>query len=212
MPQRDLNGQVFTRWTVLHKNTMPSKYPSWMCRCACGTIKLVDERNLVKQTTRSCGCLIADTVRQLKTTHGQAGTGRQSKEYRAWCHAKNRCLNPKVPEYFRYGGRGITICDDWKNDFTRFLEHIGVAPSPHHSLDRINVHGHYEPGNCRWATMKEQARNRRASTSIVYQGVTMTVSECAERLGVKRGRLHYYYKTRHMPALEAIDRARTAKP
>jgi hypothetical protein len=91
--------------------------------------------------------------------HGMHGTP----EYRSWQGAKQRCLNPEDDHYPSYGGRGIQICEEWRDDFTAFFAHMGHRPTILHSLDRINVDGNYEPGNCRWATASEQQRNKRPS-------------------------------------------------
>lgn len=93
--------------------------------------------------------------------HGEARKGNKSAEYKIWEAMKSRCLNPKAANYGRYGGAGVTICQKWSESFMEFLDEVGRRPSPKHSIDRINSHKGYEPGNCRWATRSEQMKNRR---------------------------------------------------
>lgn len=105
-------------------------------------------------------------------------------ERQAWDNLKSRCLNPAHPGYHRYGGRGITICDAWKNSYETFLADVGLRPSPAHSIDRIDNNRGYEPGNCRWSTRSEQGRNKRANHLLTFNGVTDCVAGWADRLGV----------------------------
>lgn len=98
-----------------------------------------------------------------------------------------RCENPKHPDFHSYGGRGIKVCDRWRESFASFCEDMGTPPTPKHSLDRIDTDGHYEPSNCRWATTKDQARNTRRNRLLTFQGDTMCVVEWAERTGIRAG-------------------------
>lgn len=107
-------------------------------------------------------------------------------EYRAWSGMRTRCRNPKFVDWMIYGGRGIKVCDRW-NSFAMFFADIGAKPSPRHSVDRIDSDGNYEPGNCRWATAKEQANNwRTRNRKLTFNGETLPLPEWAARLGVTR--------------------------
>ena len=114
---------------------------------------------------------------------------KKSKEYAAWQHAKKRCFNPKDKFFHRYGGRGIIMCEKWRNDFLAFFEHVGVAPSKDHCLDRIDNDGNYEPGNVRWSSQKEQANNRSGIRlkKLTLNGITMNQSDWNKKLGFSHG-------------------------
>ena len=151
----DLVGQIFERLIVLqrtsndaHGNTM------WECQCLCGNSTIVSGTALKRGLTRSCGCL--KLANSHWVTHGRSNT----KEYSAWRTAKQRCINPNNKDYESYGGRGITMCDSWLHSFENFFKDMGLCPS-NLMLERKNNDGNYEPGNCKWATAKEQAANRR---------------------------------------------------
>lgn len=116
-----------------------------------------------------------------KRTHGE---GPEIKEYRAWRGLKTRCLNKKNAKYPKYGGRGITVCDRWLNSYENFLADMGRSPSPKHSVERKDNNGNYEPGNCRWATDKEQANNRRSSRIIQYNGQSKTIAQWADEIKI----------------------------
>jgi hypothetical protein len=152
----DLAGKKFGRWTAISREAGPER--RWLCVCECGTAKPVSTANLMAGVSKSCGCLKSELSRT-RRTHG--GTG--SVLYGIWAGIKDRCTNPNNESWVDYGGRGIFICDEWKRDFAAFREHIGDRPSPRHSVDRIDNSRGYEPGNVRWATPVEQARNTRRS-------------------------------------------------
>lgn len=113
--------------------------------------------------------------------HGMKGT----KEWFAWSQMRSRCSNPNMASYHNYGGRGIKVCEQWLHSFVPFYNDVGPAPSPSHSLDRINVDGDYEPGNARWATSKMQANNRRNCRKITFEGKTLTIAQWAELRGFR---------------------------
>lgn len=120
--------------------------------------------------------------------HGH--TNPPSPEYRTWLHIKHRCLNPANKRWDRYGGRGITVCDRWKDSFENFLGDMGLRPSPDHQIERIDNDGDYTPENCTWATRADQARNRRRTRLVTWDGRTMCLKDWAAELGIRYRTLH----------------------
>lgn len=161
----DLSGRVFGRLTVVEQTGVSTGGASkWVCKCACGTEKVIAARYLLRDETKSCGCLIRDVMaannarRQLLgKTHGMHGT----REYRSWNMMLQRCTNPRNTNYKHYGERGIQVCASWLK-FEAFHQDMGARPIGM-SLERMDVNGGYEPGNCKWATSVEQANNTRRS-------------------------------------------------
>jgi hypothetical protein len=121
-------------------------------------------------------------------SHGEAGA-RRSPEYRTWLSMLTRCRNPKSDHWPGYGGRGITVCARWNDSYEAFLEDVGRRPSLRHTLDRVDNAGNYEPGNVRWATPREQSRNRRSNRLLEFRGEVATAAEWAERFGLRRSAL-----------------------
>lgn len=121
-----------------------------------------------------------------RSSHIRHG-GRYTPEYRAWLHMKQRCTNPKRREYPNYGGRGITVCEEWANDYRVFLKDMGKRPTPQHSLDRKDNSGNYEPSNCRWATPIEQNLNQRLRKDNIsgYRGVYGRSGEASKKWAVQ---------------------------
>lgn len=186
MPAKiDLTGKQFDRWTVVKQATQKLYgKPAWECLCTCGNTGIVAGSALRMGESRSCGCLMkevaAENLRAAATKHGMHNTPM----YFRWLGIKLRCYHPTHYAYPRYGGRGITMCDEWKNSFKSFYAYIGDPPSEAHSLDRIDNNGNYEPGNVRWATKQEQANNRSDNVRITFNGETKTLAEWGRTLGV----------------------------
>ena len=155
-----------------------------LVRCDCGETRVVAATELTGGGSRSCGCLAAEMTGARSTKHGQAGRVRTS-EYTAWKSAKARCYIPSSSKFPDYGGRGITMCERWRNSFESFFADMGEKPSPEYSIDRIDPNGNYEPGNCQWADKWHQSRNRRTALKIEYRGKTYNCSEAAKIFGIK---------------------------
>lgn len=148
----DLTGKRFGKLTVLHRGVNGKKV-QWVCKCDCGKVTTVQGINLTNGHTRSCGCLISES----NTKHGQWNT----RLYRIYHAMKQRCYNSNCAPFPHYGGRGITICPEWKNDFQAFHDWaMSHGYSDELTIDRIDVNGNYEPGNCRWTTKTWQSFNR----------------------------------------------------
>lgn len=175
----DLTGQKFGRLTVIKDTGKKNndKRALWLCKCNCGNEVIISGKDLRNGNTQSCGCLQRDRSRK----HGEWGT----RLYRIWYDMKDRCFNKNSVNYKYYGGRGITICKEWKEKpflFFQWARNNGYQDNL--TIDRIDSNGNYEPSNCRWATMKEQSNNVRNNKRITYNNETHTMSEWAEILNI----------------------------
>lgn len=173
----DIAGKPFGRWKVLHR----IKGQMWMCECRCGTVKAVSRGNLISGGSQSCGCYHRE-VMKTRSRHVN-----QYPEYHIWLHMIGRCENPNNAGYVWYGARGITMDHTWRASFWTFFEEMGPRPSPAHSIERINNDGPYAAWNCKWATIKEQNRNKRWNRQITFQGKTQCAVDWDEQLGFRLG-------------------------
>lgn len=151
----------------------------WICKCDCGNEISVLGTSLGNDTN-SCGCLKKELTAKRLTTHGLSNT----RTYNAWWAMKLRCYYPSSRHYYRYGGKGITICDSWNEKFENFLKDMGKCPSNKHSIDRIDSTGNYEPSNCYWATPVQQSQNISTNLNITWNGETKCVSQWERDLGL----------------------------
>lgn len=182
------------RLVVIDEKQAPKGSSSYhkmaVCKCDCGNIIEVRGTRIANKTIQSCGCIAIEKHTKRLTKHKMYGT----RIYRIWSGMKARCFRKALPEYSRYGGRGITVCKEWKNDFETF--HQWAMANGYRedlTIDRINNNGNYEPTNCRWVTSKEQSRNTSKNKLLNYKGETHCASYWAEKLN-----LNYYTLLTHL--------------
>jgi len=154
----DLTGKQYFYWTVIDRAPSSKQGKTmWNCICKCGITKVVRASHLTSHASRSCGCYRVEWATKNKRTHGMSYTA----EHKAWDDMKQRCYNKNSTRFEDWGGRGITVCDEWLHNFQAFYDYIGPKPPPKYSIDRINNDGNYEPGNVRWSTISTQCINSR---------------------------------------------------
>ncbi len=185
----DLSGQRFGRLTVISFAGI-DKFgnKTWFCRCDCGKEKIISRGHLKKGDAQSCGCLKSEITTKRNIKHGYVGT----KLYNVYHNMKERCLNPSRNDYSRYGGRGICVCEEWKEDFKTFQKWaFENGYKDNLTIDRIDVNGNYEPSNCRWVDGITQANNKRNSYYVEYNGKKLTISEWARETGISPSLIRY---------------------
>jgi hypothetical protein len=191
-PYPNLTGQTFGRLVVLRESE--SSGPGnrvWNCECSCGVVKDYSKSNLTSGRSQSCGCLRVESSRETgrKTKHGV----HKSPEYNSWQCMKNRCLSPTDKSYANYGGRGIHIHQPWLESFDQFLMDVGRKPFANYTLDRIDTNGHYEPGNVRWSSVRDQCNNKRMNITVTLAGQTKTLAEWSRVLDMNHSTLRARY-------------------
>lgn len=176
-------GQRFGAMTVVQCARLGRGH-RLVLRCDCGSDRSASLSRL--EYYQSCGCKKRELIGQKHRKHGHATNAGFTPEYIAWGSMVKRCTNPKARRYERYGGRGIRVCDRWLSSFAAFYGDMGRKPTPSHQLDRIDNDGDYEPGNVRWATPRDQARNTSRNHLLTLNGITQSIVEWSEQTGIKQ--------------------------
>ncbi len=185
----DLTGQRFGRLVVIERaeNSAGGRV-RWLCKCDCGKSKIVLGEHLKKERTKSCGCVKSESSSKRFKKHG----GRKSKLYHVWSSMKDRCMNQDCKQFEDYGGRGITVCKEWLDDFSAFQKWaLANGYKEGLTIDRKNNDKGYSPDNCRWTDAKTQGNNKRNCRYITHNGKTKTVAEWSEITGISHDTLLY---------------------
>lgn len=187
MNLKDLTGKRFGRLVVLKRDfSSEKKGVRWLCKCDCGNEKIILGQTLLRGKAKSCGCYRKEcgNIQKFSTKHNKS----HSKIYKTWQCMKSRCYDKNDKYHYKdYGGRGISICNEWLSDFMNFYNWaITNGYKDGLTIDRIDVNGNYEPNNCRWATKEEQANNRRKTQFITYNNETHTINEWCKILNLKK--------------------------
>jgi hypothetical protein len=181
--EEEISGKKFNKLTAISfaKNSKNNSY--WLFICDCGKEKVIKKASVAAGLTKSCGCILrktsSDHCKKKFTTHGLSS----ERTFIVWMGMKNRCGNKSNPNYHRYGGRGIKVCDRWLERFENFIEDMGIKPM-NRSLDRIDNNKGYSKENCRWATIEQQAHNKNTTPILEYKGVRKTVHEWSKKVGI----------------------------
>lgn len=190
----NLIGRKFGRLTVIERaENYKNGSTRWLCRCECGKELILLRSSIVSGHTKSCGCYSRDYHRETRYKHGGVNT----RLYSIYKNVKARCYQPTARHYDCYGGRGISVCDEWleENGFENFKTWaLGNGYADNLTLDRIDPNGNYEPSNCRWITRKEQGNNRRNTIYIVINGNTKPLAIWCDEYGIDKGTAYGRYK------------------
>lgn len=208
---KDLTGQKFNRLTVLELHHKKQRYDKkgikngftyyYLCLCDCGNTKIVSKNSLITSRVQSCGCLAKETKSKIHLIHGKGKT----KLYKIWKGIKQRCLNPNCPAYKSYGGRGITMYQEWQNDFMSFYDWaINNGYNDNLSIDRIDNNKGYSPNNCRWANSKIQNNNKRNNIKIIVNNETKTLVDLSKELQIN----YFTLYQRHRKGQNILKRKR----
>lgn len=227
-PRRDSNGhwlpipvetgRRFGRLMLLYETTKRDRRRFGVFRCECGREKEQPLLEVIRGKTISCGCFGKERQREAVTTHGHTIGHKPSREYRSWAAMWARCTDPKKDSWESYGGAGITVDPRWKN-FATFLADMGPMPNGRYTIDRIENARGYAPDNCRWATDKQQQRNKRNNKHLFYAGRSQPIAAWAEELNLPRKMLEKRIRVGwdieralKTPPIESKRRYRVTKP
>lgn len=195
----DITGQKFGRLTAIERDwSKQGAEVFWWFKCDCGNTKSINKKKFTQKKTLSCGCVQKDKAKvAMMVFNKEQGKNIHLSSndllYDVWKSMKQRCFNPKNKDYGKYGGRGITVCDEWANSFEQFFADMGERPIGG-TIERIDNNKGYYPNNCRWATMKEQCNNRSTNRAIVVDGVKYkTISEAEEKTNYTRAQIRHNF-------------------
>jgi hypothetical protein len=191
----DITGQRFGRLSIIRRAGRTSyRQATWECLCTCGVTIVATGSNLKSGTTKSCGCLKSATTvaRNMSRRLAYSAVRDDKLTYQVWQSMIARCYLRSHPSFSKYGQKGVYVCDEWRTSFENFIKYVGTRPSIGHSIDRFpNQTGNYAPGNVRWATSVEQARNRKTNVLITHNGETRCIAAWAEIVGVGKATIAY---------------------
>lgn len=195
---KDLKGNTYGRLTVQEFLRLSRDGALWDCVCICGNTKIIKAGDLKSGNTQSCGCQRSEAIKKLNMTHGVTSNLKHNqypKTYKIWRGIINRCCTTSCSSFRDYGGRGISVCETWRNSYQAFLDDMGECP-PGFSIERLDVNGHYEPGNCKWIELTKQVKNRRNTVWVELNGEKMIQADAAKCLGVHPATLCDWHKGR----------------
>ena len=201
-------GDRINRWTVIKEVESESGSSNFedkrfLCRCDCGTERVLRYKSLAYKTSKSCGCYMREFNSKNRRKFPQDTV--KSRIYTIWNGIKCRCYTKSSGEYSRYGAKGITMCDEWRNDFMSFYNcAVSNGYSKELTIDRIDYTGNYEPSNCRWVSYKKQANNKSSNVLITFNGITHTLSEWCDIVGIKQSTLNHRINKAHWPVEKAL--------
>lgn len=196
-------GKRFGKLIVKEFVGYKKKRPFYHVVCDCGNEKEVCYYELIRGQTRSCGCLHRKVLGDMARKHGESNT----RLFKIWCGIKKRCFDKNSSRYSYYGGRGINMCSDWKNDFLTFKEWANShGYTDELTIDRVDVNGNYCPENCRWATKEQQANNTRTNHYLEYKGVKRSMSEWCKILGLNYYKIRTRINSCHWTVEEAFEK------
>ena len=180
----DMTGQKFGKITVIKRmGSSTDNRATWECICECGTVKTIIGKELREGKIISCGCAKKERIGDMRRTHGKS----QKRIYKIWQGVKKRCLNQNFKQFKDYGGRGITVCKEWEDDFQSFYRwSVRNGYNSLLTIDRIDNNGNYSPDNCRWIARNKQNLNKRTNIKISYDGDVYALVELSKKLGVSR--------------------------
>jgi len=188
---QDLTGLTFGRLTVLRRSENRGDRVVWLCKCECGQEKSIEANSLRTGKTKSCGCLLSETMRKRQYKHGFGN----ERLWIIWRNMIDRCTNTKHPNYRRYGGRGTSVCNEWKNNYLAFKSWaLSHSYADNLTIDRTDNNGNYEPDNCKWVTTDVQDYNKRNTVYITIGNETKNLKEWSRTSGLSKNLIYSRFK------------------